>query len=79
MTTITPYWFMEYGYGVQNATVGNDQWAEMSDVGVGLTFNWKGGLSSKISVAKPTSSRISYNDENVTATRLYIEFIWQID
>jgi hypothetical protein len=48
-------------------------------VGVGLTLNWKGGLSSKISVAKPTSSRISYNDENVTATRLYIELIWQID
>lgn len=79
MTTITPYWFMEYGYGVQNATIGNDQWAEMSDVGAGLSFNWKGGLSSKISVAKPAGSRISYDDENITATRVYIEVIWQID
>lgn len=78
-TAITPYWFIDYGYGEQNAFGDADQWAEFSDIGAGISFSWQGGLRSKISIAKPMSSRISYTDDDVTASRLYVELIWQID
>jgi hemolysin activation/secretion protein len=78
-TNITPFWFVDYGYGEQNLADFDNEWAEFSDIGAGLDFAWQGGLRSKITVAQPTTSRISYTDDDITSTRLYIEIIWQID
>jgi len=70
--------FAEYGYGVQNipATGGNDK-GTLSDVGASWLFTVGPEISATITVAKPVSYRIDYEEDRASATRAWVELHWR--